>query len=69
VNEVREILKQRGLTAEIIVVDDGSSDKTARNAAAAGARVLRHRSNRGYGAALEERDRRGGKRIYCDYRC
>jgi len=53
VNEVREILKQRGLIAEIIVVDDGSSDKTARNAAVAGARVLRHRSNRGYGAALK----------------
>lgn len=53
VNEVRETLKQCGLTAEIIVVDDGSSDKTARNGAAAGARVLRHRSNRGYGAALK----------------
>ena len=53
VNEVRETLKERGLTVEIIVVDDGSSDKTARNAAAAGARVLRHRSNRGYGAALK----------------
>jgi glycosyltransferase involved in cell wall biosynthesis len=34
-------------------VDDGSSDKTAEKAAAAGARVLRHRSNRGYGAALK----------------
>ena len=53
VNEARAALKQRGLNAEIIVVDDGSSDKTARNAATAGARVLRHRSNRGYGAALK----------------
>jgi cellulose synthase/poly-beta-1,6-N-acetylglucosamine synthase-like glycosyltransferase len=49
----REQCQTAGLNAEIIVVDDGSSDKTARNATAAGARVLRRRSNRGYGAALK----------------
>ncbi|MDH3733035.1 MAG: glycosyltransferase family 2 protein [Gemmatimonadota bacterium] len=38
---------------EILVVDDGSSDDTAERAAAAGARVLRHRQNRGYGASLK----------------
>jgi len=38
---------------EIIVVDDGSSDETAARAAEAGARVLRHRHNRGYGASLK----------------
>lgn len=53
VTELRDTLEQHGLMAEIIVVDDGSSDQTARKAAAAGARVLRHRSNRGYGAALK----------------
>lgn len=42
-----------GAISEIIVVDDGSKDRTAEIAAAAGARVLRHRSNRGYGAALK----------------
>jgi glycosyltransferase involved in cell wall biosynthesis len=42
-----------GTIGEIIVVDDGSSDRTAEIAASAGARVLRHRSNRGYGAALK----------------
>src|SRR5581483_10165500 len=42
---------QRG--AEVIVVDDGSTDKTARVAADAGARVIRHRHNRGYGASLK----------------
>ena len=37
---------------EILVVDDGSVDDTARSANAAGALVLRHVSNRGKGAAL-----------------
>jgi glycosyltransferase involved in cell wall biosynthesis len=50
--ELREILQRHGIRGEIIVVDDGSTDATARAAAAAGARVIRHRSNRGYGAAL-----------------
>jgi glycosyltransferase involved in cell wall biosynthesis len=51
--ELRDVLGQQGIEAEIIVVDDGSEDQTAQAAAAAGARVLRHRSNRGYGAALK----------------
>jgi glycosyltransferase involved in cell wall biosynthesis len=37
--------------AEIIVVDDHSSDDTAARAEAAGARVIRHRDNRGPGGA------------------
>jgi glycosyltransferase involved in cell wall biosynthesis len=38
---------------EIVVVDDGSADQTAEIAEACGARVLRHSSNRGYGASLK----------------
>jgi glycosyltransferase involved in cell wall biosynthesis len=38
---------------ELIVVDDGSTDRTAQRAAAAGARVVRHPRNRGYGASLK----------------
>jgi glycosyltransferase involved in cell wall biosynthesis len=38
---------------EVIVVDDGSTDATASIAEAAGVRVVRHPSNRGYGASLK----------------
>jgi len=53
VTELREVLSRQGITAEIIVVDDGSADKTAEKAAEAGARVFRHTANRGYGASLK----------------
>lgn len=39
--------------AQVVVVDDGSRDDTAQQAAAAGAQVLRHPVNLGQGAALE----------------
>ena len=40
-------------TIDIVVIDDGSTDRTACNAKLAGARVLRHTSNMGYGVALQ----------------
>lgn len=51
---VRDLIKY-GYT-NIIVVDDGSSDKTGAEARAAGAVVLRHPLNRGQGAALQTGD-------------
>lgn len=51
---VRAVLSECGDFVEaVIVVDDGSSDATGSNAEAAGARVVRHAENRGYGAALK----------------
>jgi glycosyltransferase involved in cell wall biosynthesis len=38
---------------EVIVVDDGSRDRTAQIVAETGVRLVRHPTNRGYGAALK----------------
>ena len=47
------VLKAKRYVDEVVVVDDGSTDKTAKIAEYAGATVLRHNGNRGYGAALK----------------
>ena len=43
----------RTIAHEVLVIDDGSRDTTAALAQAAGARVIRHPHNLGYGAALK----------------
>jgi glycosyltransferase involved in cell wall biosynthesis len=53
VKELQDILGSSSICGEIIVVDDGSTDSTGQVARSAGARVLQHRSNRGYGASLK----------------
>ena len=54
----RVIGRARKILRNVVVVDDGSSDATARIAEEKGARVLRHSINLGKGAAL---------RTGCDY--
>jgi glycosyltransferase involved in cell wall biosynthesis len=53
VRAVDKVMRESGWVYEILVVDDGSADATAEQAAGAGVRVLRRRRNRGYGAALK----------------
>lgn len=50
---VRAALTRAGIEHEILVVDDGSTDATAAEAAKAGATVLSLPEQRGYGAALK----------------
>ena len=65
VTTLRSVLEKAGWPFEVIVVDDGSSDSTADSAASAGARVVRHRVNRGYGAALKTGIRLAKGNIIC----
>ena len=53
ISNVLEHLSTIPLECEVIVVDDGSTDQTARVAQEHGARVIRHPANGGYGHSLK----------------
>ena len=60
VQKARSWIDHSGMAGEVIVVDNGSTDRSAEVAAEAGARVIRH-PERGYGTALRRgfREARG----------
>jgi glycosyltransferase involved in cell wall biosynthesis len=53
IGPVLDSLKDLEGCQEILVVDDGSTDRTAAEADRPGVRVIRHAYNRGYGASLK----------------
>lgn len=68
--KVLAFLRQRGETFEVVVVDDGSSDRTAEVAQSAGeeVRVLKNPGNRGKGYSVRNGmlNARGAWRLMCD---
>jgi glycosyltransferase involved in cell wall biosynthesis len=54
VGSIRAALAAPASDAEVLVVDDGSSDATGALAAAGGARVLRHAQTLGYGRSIKD---------------
>lgn len=53
VERTRRVLDEAEIAAEILVVVDGATDDTAAEARQAGARVIEHPLNRGYGRSLK----------------
>lgn len=58
VRDVRRVLDEAGADYELLVVDDGSEDRTAEIARAEGATLIASPENRGYGASLKTGIRR-----------
>lgn len=63
-----QLMGRKGLVDELLVVDDGSTDATAKEAEAAGAQVLTLPEGRGKGEAMAEglRATTGDIVAYCD---
>lgn len=53
VERVRDTLCRCGIEAEVLVVNDGSTDSTGRLALSTGVMVVGHEQNQGYGASLK----------------
>src|SRR5512136_850280 len=47
------ILKAKQFVDEVVVIDDGCTDDTVNVAEIAGATILRHGGNKGYGVAIQ----------------
>ena len=66
-SEIHGIMVKAGLEFEIIVVDDGSRDQTADeiDGASVPVTLIRHETNRGYGASLKTGIRAATKPLIC----
>lgn len=53
-DRINNTLKESRTNAEVIVIDDGSKDRTAEIAKSKGVRVISHRVNLGYGVSLKD---------------
>jgi glycosyltransferase involved in cell wall biosynthesis len=53
ITRLRTAMEDSGYSYEIVIVDDGSTDRTAERASDCGVRVVRLPTNQGYGAALK----------------
>jgi len=65
-NIERAVCEAKPHVSEVVVIDDGSGDDTASRALAAGAYVLKHRLNRGQGAALATGMTYARRRLHAD---
>jgi glycosyltransferase involved in cell wall biosynthesis len=52
-DHIQKIMAASGLPYQLLVVDDGSTDRTVEIAQSKGAEIIQHPTNRGYGAALK----------------